>query len=84
MNKKPSIVTQLLSLTKTMLTQVKAGCPVATEETQKERAKICEECPLFIREDFRCGSCFCYLKYKIAWATSKCPEDKWGEEKGKI
>jgi hypothetical protein len=56
-----------------------AGLPLAGEEEQDRRTKICSGCPLLIAETFRCGKCGCYLKYKIAMLTESCPDepDKW-------
>lgn len=81
---KLSIFEQLVSLTKATIEQVRAGMPIATQEVQDERAKICSECPLLDSVQYRCNSCGCWLRYKLPWATSKCPEGNWGEEKGKI
>lgn len=72
-----SFITQLISLTKAATAHITSGAKHASEDEQKKRAAICDECPLLLREDYRCGSCFCYLKYKIAWETSKCPEERW-------
>jgi hypothetical protein len=75
--KKPNFVTQLVNFSKAVTEQVKAGCPAASDELQEERASICDGCELLDRESYRCNSCGCFLKFKIAWETSKCPEGKW-------
>ena len=76
-----SVFNKLISLTKATIEQVKAGLPATTEEEIKQRALACDECDSLDRENYKCGECGCYLKYKIAWATQKCPLGKWGDDK---
>lgn len=79
---KPSIFTQLVSLTKAVTIHAASGLKSANDEEQQKRALICSECPELIEESYRCGVCNCLLKYKIKWATSECPKGKWSKENG--
>ena len=60
--------------------------------TEKERIKICEQCPLkrfsksiahFDGDDIIevkgmiCGECSCYLPAKIRASNEQCPKNKW-------
>jgi len=47
---------------------------VSTEERERRWA-ICQSCPLL--QDNRCTACGCFMKVKVAFHTSKCPEGKW-------
>lgn len=73
----PSIFTQLFTFSKAVTTQVLAGCPATSDEEIKKRAEECSTCPSLNKEEYKCGECGCYLKYKIPWATSECPLNKW-------
>ena len=58
----------------------------------KARAKTCENCPKFDREQKRCTVCGCFLESKIVLMTSKnikklgrieithCPLGLWGDK----
>lgn len=73
----PNIISQLFSFSKAVIKQVAAGCPAASDEAIKKRAETCSACPSLNKEEYRCGECGCYLKYKIPWATSECPLNRW-------
>lgn len=77
--KETSIFTQLFTFSKAVTTQVLAGCPVVSDEEIKKRAEVCSICPSLNKEEYKCGECGCYLKYKISWATQDCPLGKWEE-----
>lgn len=47
---------------------------VSTEE-KDARWNTCLGCP-FLQKD-RCTKCGCFMKVKVAFKTSKCPEGKW-------
>ncbi len=64
-------------MSKAAITQVIAGCPTATDEAIKKRAEVCSTCPSLNKEEYKCGECGCYLKYKMNWATQECPLEKW-------
>jgi len=72
-----SIIKQLVSLGSATLKQVAHGFPAASEKEMEERATACDGCEKLNREEYRCGVCNCFLKYKIVWRTSECPLDKW-------
>lgn len=50
-----------------------------TEEQFQERAATCTACPFLEQESFRCTKCGCFMKAKIAFKQSYCPENKWGK-----
>jgi len=65
-----------------------AGKPLRSSEEMGRIFSICESCPFFDRyapgETYgTCNKCGCNLdktdkgRNKIAWATTKCPEEKW-------
>lgn len=55
---------------------VKNGMKNVTEDEQKARLAICQECPHMV-EGGRCGKCGCFLQTKTKWASSSCPIGKW-------
>lgn len=48
---------------------------LVSDEVRTNRWDICQSCP-FLQND-RCVSCGCFMKVKVAFHTSKCPEGKW-------
>lgn len=48
-----------------------------TQETAEQRYSICEGCEFFHAATKRCQKCGCYLKWKTAWRSQKCPIGKW-------
>lgn len=73
----PSIREQIISLVRSTVKYAKAGFPAASDQERERRAAICAECPSLRKEEYRCGECGCYLKFKIAMGTSECPINKW-------
>ena len=52
------------------------GHPVfAKEDEQVKRTQLCNECEY--KDDGKCTKCNCILEYKIPFALSNCPIDKW-------
>lgn len=49
----------------------------ATEEVEKNRYSICEECPQFIKLTTQCKECGCIMKLKTKLAAASCPLGKW-------
>lgn len=45
-----------------------------------KRISICKSCDKFNEVLQQCKECGCFLQIKTAWATEKCPLDKWGSE----
>lgn len=74
---KPSFLNQILTLTKSTISHISAGMPKTTSEELERRLSICATCPLLDKDQFRCNSCGCFLKYKAGWADQNCPEGKW-------
>lgn len=76
----PSIFQQARNLAKEMWITGKhaaQGLPVIVEaETAFNRFSICQGCE-FLRENFRCEKCGCFMKAKTQLAASACPIGKW-------
>lgn len=79
-SKFPSIFQQARNLAKEMWITGKhaaQGLPVIVEaETAFNRFSICQGCE-FLRENFRCEKCGCFMKAKTQLAASACPIGKW-------
>ncbi len=79
-SKFPSIFQQARNLAKEMWITGKhaaQGLPVIVEaETAFNRFSICQGCE-FLRENFRCEKCGCFMKAKTQLAASACPVGKW-------
>lgn len=61
---------------KDIVTSTLKGNPsLASEDERHRRWAICQGCP-FLQND-RCTKCGCYMKVKVAFHATKCPEDKW-------
>jgi hypothetical protein len=48
-----------------------------TEKESSIRFSICESCEFFHKPSQRCKKCGCFLKWKTAWRSQKCPIGKW-------
>ena len=46
-------------------------------EEIKGRLAICEGCEFYHSPSKRCKKCGCFLKWKTAWRSQKCPIGKW-------
>lgn len=62
---------------KALLGHIKKGSPKVSEEIQKKRMSICEDCPFYNVKDNTCNDCGCYLPLKTKWADQECPQNKW-------
>lgn len=51
-----------------------------TEDEQKKRADICNNCEF---NGIICKKCKCFLAIKICIASESCPDGRWGREDGK-
>lgn len=60
-----NIVKNALSGNKTM----------ADDATREHRWSICQACPML--QNDRCTKCGCFMKIKVAFASTKCPLEKW-------
>lgn len=45
------------------------------DETRETRWSTCQSCPFLLND--RCTKCGCFMKVKVAFKTSVCPEGKW-------
>lgn len=53
------------------------GFKKVTNEEFENRLNICKGCDQFDANEERCKNCGCFLKYKAAWNSEKCPLSKW-------
>lgn len=92
----PPLLQRIINFAAAAAKHAIAGNPVVTEEQLKQRLDICQQCPLFKRNQTDVGgvcthsSCGCnvqdnldYLN-KIAWADQECPIGKWGKEESGV
>lgn len=68
---------KLVSLATSVLKHVSNGLKPADQQTIQSRSEACSGCDFLDKENNKCNSCGCYLKYKIAWDSESCPEGKW-------
>lgn len=47
------------------------------DEEIQQRYSICESCEFFHKPSKRCKKCGCFMKWKTAWRSQKCPIGKW-------
>ena len=78
----PSLSEQGKNLAKFTFEVVKDTVSLNTTATvpnsvQKERLKICSECPYFVKKSSRCNQCGCYMKVKTKFSAAECPIQKW-------
>lgn len=45
------------------------------EELAEKRMEVCKTCDQYTGGF--CSACFCFLKIKTKWVSSKCPLEKW-------
>jgi hypothetical protein len=79
-NKLPPASTLVRNLGNSLLEEAQSILkqnPKITKEQTEQRINICQECEFFIRESSRCQKCGCFLKWKTAWRSQKCPIGKW-------
>ena len=79
-SKFPSIFQQARNLAKEMWFTGKhaaKGLPVILDaDTAFNRFSMCQGCE-FLKENFRCEKCGCFMKAKTQLAASSCPVGKW-------
>lgn len=79
----PNIVNQAVSFTNSVFKHVMNGFQTTSDEKREARLKICGGCEFFNNKNPNspnCMKCGCFLNTKTAWASEKCPIDKWGPE----
>ena len=54
-----------------------AGAQNVGEDEIKQRLEICSDCEFYHKLSKRCKKCWCFLKWKTAWRSQKCPIGKW-------
>lgn len=83
-SKFPSLFQQARNLAKEMWVTGRSaaqGLPVIVDaETAFNRFSICQGCE-FLKENFRCEKCGCFMKAKTQLAPSSCPVGKWSAVK---
>ena len=47
-----------------------------SEKLSEKRMEICNSCEFIDRKSKRCTKCGCFLKWKTAWRSQKCPVGK--------
>jgi hypothetical protein len=76
----PAASTMASSLVSAVGSEIKAiakGKKQLNIEDIKKRFAICESCEFFHKPSQRCKKCGCFLKWKTAWRSQKCPIGKW-------
>lgn len=54
-----------------------SGAKNVSEDEIKQRLEICSGCEFYHKPSKRCKKCGCFLKWKTAWRSQKCPIGKW-------
>lgn len=49
----------------------------ASQDLQKERMDICNQCEHFAYRQKRCKKCGCWMEHKVKFTASECPDDRW-------
>lgn len=57
-------------------TRIAGENQLSLDEINKRYA-ICEQCEFFHTASKRCRKCGCFMKWKTAWRSQKCPVGKW-------
>jgi len=73
----PPIWKQARTFLLALYRHVMAGLPQTHQASVKARWKACKACPRYQADTERCGACGCFLRSKIAWELSECPEKRW-------
>jgi uncharacterized paraquat-inducible protein A len=76
----PSVGEMTLNFVSAVKSEVRSrvlGAKNVSEDEIKQRLEICNSCEFFQAPSQRCKKCGCYLKWKTAWRSQKCPVGKW-------
>lgn len=58
---------------------LRKGAKLAPKEVIERRLATCRSCSYWNESNGRCTKCGCYGKWKVLYATEKCPVRKWVE-----
>lgn len=61
--------------TKIVTNAVQGNSTLVSDDVRINRWSTCQTCPFLLND--RCTKCGCFMKVKVAFQTSKCPEGKW-------
>jgi hypothetical protein len=73
----PPLWRQVVTFLRALALHIRAGLPKTHQASVKARWRACQACPKYQAESERCGACGCFLRSKIAWELSECPEGRW-------
>lgn len=73
----PSIFQMAQNTVTSAIDYIKDGMKNASDEEIARRLSICEECPLYNKEQRRCTDCGCFVSIKTVARSARCPKDKW-------
>lgn len=73
----PGVLTKAGNFMGAMVDHAKNRFKMTEPELKAERLKICEGCPLLIKERSMCGACGCNVNAKASLESSKCPKGYW-------
>lgn len=73
----PPMIWMAVRFTKDGIAYLVAGKPRRTQEQIDDIYDICKTCDYFREASTRCNLCGCFLKKKIPWRTTRCPDNKW-------
>jgi hypothetical protein len=71
------LIKTFVSAAKNELGAAIAGVPNLSDEEAERRLETCKKCEFFAHEKGRCLKCGCFLRWKTAWRSQKCPIGKW-------
>lgn len=73
----PSIYEIIKNASISTVEYISDGMTNVDEIEQNRRLEICRGCEHYDKEGNRCFKCGCFLNFKTAMRSGKCPIDKW-------
>lgn len=61
--------------TKIVSNVVQGNKTLVDDDVRESRWSTCQSCEFLLND--RCTKCGCFMKVKVAFHTSVCPENKW-------
>jgi hypothetical protein len=61
--------------TKIVTNALQGNSTLVSDDIRTQRWSTCQTCEFLLND--RCTKCGCFMKVKVAFQTSKCPEGKW-------